>query len=107
MGPGKRAAVLAGVLTAGALGGSAFAFRGPIADGYWRWRIERGDEQERRLAARRLGASRCARAVPQLLEILKREKWPHSVRLAEDSSGPEVIEMPGHGTTYRFEVHYA
>ena len=52
---------------------AGFAFKRPILEQWYLWELESEDEQERKLAAEKLGELRSVRAIPSLIRILRGE----------------------------------
>jgi hypothetical protein len=65
---GKHLVVLVALGAGLVLGGAAYVFRGRIAEEYWLWRLEKGSDADKRLAAENLGRLHSARAVPQIFD---------------------------------------
>lgn len=52
---------------------AGFAFKRPILEQWYLWELESEEEQERKLAAEKLGELRSVRAIPSLIKILRGE----------------------------------
>ena len=63
----KTIVLLSGILGLAVLVTAGFAFRDRLVEEYWLWKLERGDEGDREVAARRLGEMKSTRAIPGLL----------------------------------------
>ena len=70
---GKRLTYLTISLGVLVLVAAGFAFKRPILEQWYLWELESEDEQERKLAAEKLGELRSVRAIPSLIRILRGE----------------------------------
>ena len=61
-----------GVVGIAVLAGAAFVLREPLAEQYYLWRLESGDEEERKLAAEKLGEIGSLKSIPTLIAIFRR-----------------------------------
>ncbi len=68
-----------GVVVVGAMVivGAGIAFEEKLVEQWYLWKLESGEEQELELAAEKLGQMRSRRAIPRLVEILRRapKRW--------------------------------
>jgi hypothetical protein len=67
---GKRVAVLVAMGAVIAVGAAVYAFRGPIQEQYWIWRLKRGDDVDKRVAQTALAEISSLAAIPGLLAQL-------------------------------------
>ena len=77
MTPLRKKAVTVSVLVVGssALLVAVLALKGPVLEEWYLWRLESEDEEQRKAAAASLGNMKSRRAIPQLVEMLKREPF--------------------------------
>ena len=77
MPPLRKKAVLVSALVLGSIAFlvAVLALKGPVLEQWYLWRLESEDEEQRKVAATSLGDMKSRRAIPQLVEMFKREPF--------------------------------
>ena len=86
MPPLRKKAVLVSALVLGSIAFlvAVLALKGPVLEQWYLWRLESEDEEQRKVAATSLGDMKSRRAIPQLVEMFKREPFAETDPLTRD-----------------------
>ena len=110
---GRRVTI--GVVVVGAIVivWAGIAFEEKLVEQWYLWKLDSVEEQEQQLAAEKLGQMKSRRAIPRLVEILRRSKLPSAFRsVAFSPDGSRIFFTSRDGTlelwkTGDFRSHYS
>ena len=94
---GKWAAAVLAVLASATLGGGAFAARGAVVEWWWIGKLRSPEPAERRAAAEKLVAMRSLRAVPHLIEAVRRDReeeiWHDAILVSNEEMSLDIVQV--------------